>query len=140
MGGYALTAHFFRQAVSAETEKTTASMPAAPIAWSVFGGFLIAATAALVIFISTAGYARKETASGSLISTAGVVRVSARSGGVVTDLAIGEGDRVEMGQALFTIDSQQGLESGGTLVSALMTSLDVQIRLLNQQIDSNPNG
>jgi membrane fusion protein len=113
-------------------------MPAAPIAWNVFGAFLIAATAALIIFISTASYARKETATGSLISTAGVVRVSARNGGVVTDLGITEGDRVEVGQALFTIDSQQGLESGGTLASALIASLDAQIRLINQQIDSEP--
>ena len=35
------------------------------------------------------------------------------------------------GQTLFTIDSQQGLESGGTLASALMASLDAQIQLIN---------
>ena len=130
--------HFFRQAVAAGIHQTTASMPAAPIAWNVFGALLIAATAALIIFISTASYARKETASGSLISTAGIVRVSARNGGVVTELGISEGDRVEIGQTLFTINSQQGLESGGTLASALIASLDAQIRLINQQIDSEP--
>ena len=35
-------------------------------------------------------------------------------------------------------NSQQGLESGGTLATALMASLDAQIQLISQQIDSEP--
>jgi membrane fusion protein len=94
--------------------------------------------AATIVFISTAGYARKETARGALISTAGTVRVFARSGGAVKGLVIKEGDQVEAGEALFTIDSQQGLEEGGTLAAALLRSLDAQIQLIGQQIDAEP--
>jgi membrane fusion protein len=94
--------------------------------------------AATIVFISTAGYARKETARGALISTAGTVRVFARSGGTVKGLVVKEGDQVEAGEALFTIDSQQGLEEGGTLAAALLRSLDAQIQLIGQQIDAEP--
>src|SRR6478735_192673 len=136
--GFALTEHFFRKEVSARAEKTAASMPAAPIGWHVLGGFFVAAFLALATFVATAGYARKETASGALISTTGIVRLSGRTSGVVTDLHVAEGDHVAAGQTLFTIDSQQGLESGGTLATALMASLDAQIQLISQQIDSEP--
>lgn len=136
--GFALTEHFFRKEVSARAEKTAASMPAAPIGWHVLGGFFVAAFLALTTFVATAGYARKETASGALISTTGIVRLSGRTSGVVTDLHVAEGDHVAAGQTLFTINSQQGLESGGTLATALMASLDAQIQLISQQINSEP--
>ncbi|WP_162820446.1 HlyD family secretion protein [Microvirga calopogonii] len=113
-------------------------MPAAPLSWRILGAFLAVATGASIAFVATAGYARKETASGALISTGGLVRVSARRDGVVTDLKVREGDRVSPGQALFTIDSQQGLEGGGTVSAALITSLDAQIRLIKEQIASDP--
>ena len=129
---------FFRKEVLPGTDKTAASIPVAPISWTMLGVALGVATSALLVFIVTAGYARKETASGTLISTAGVVRVSARSGGVVTGLVIREGDHVQAGQPLFTIDSQQGLESGGTLAAALLKSLDAQMGLIVQQIEAEP--
>ena len=88
---------FFRKEVLPGTDKTAASIPVAPISWTMLGVALVVATTALLIFLVTAGYARKETASGTLISTAGVVRVSARSGGVVTGLVIREGDHVQAG-------------------------------------------
>lgn len=113
-------------------------MPAAPLSWRILGAFLAAATGLSVAFVASAGYARKETASGALISTAGLVRVSARRDGIVTDLKVREGDRVVPGQALFTIDSQQGLEGGGTVSAMLIASLETQIRLIKEQIASDP--
>lgn len=113
-------------------------MPAAPLSWRLLGGFLLAATGMLVAFIATAGYARKETATGILVSQAGVVRVSAQRGGVLTDLDVREGDHVVAGQILFTVASQQGLEGGRTLGATLLTHLDAQIALIKEQIASDP--
>ncbi|QFU16268.1 HlyD family secretion protein [Microvirga thermotolerans] len=113
-------------------------MPAAPLSWRLLGGFLLAATGMLVAFIATAGYARKETATGILVSQAGVVRVSAQRGGVLTDLDVREGDHVVAGQILFTVAAQQGLEGGRTLGATLLTHLDAQIALIKEQIASDP--
>ena len=113
-------------------------MPAAPLSWRIVGAFLTVSIGLAAAFVASAGYARKETASGALISTAGLVRVSARRDGVITDLKVREGDRVAPSQALFTIDSQQGLEGGGTVSAMLMASLDGQIRLIKDQIASDP--
>ncbi|UVF17883.1 HlyD family efflux transporter periplasmic adaptor subunit [Microvirga terrae] len=134
----ALKDQFFRPQVFASSEHTAASMPAAPVSWRILCTFLALTTGAAAAFVVTAGYARKETATGALISTAGLVRVSARRVGVITALRVRDGDRVAPGQALFTIDAQQGLEGGGTVSAALIASLDAQIRLLKEQIASDP--
>jgi membrane fusion protein len=129
---------FFRPEAATATEHTAASMPAAPLSWRVVGAFIAAATAVLLAFIATAGYARKETASGALVSTAGLVRVAARREGFVTELKVREGEQVLAGQALFTIESEQGLSNGRTLGEAQLASLDDQVRLIRDQIAAEP--
>lgn len=131
---------FFRQeaAEAATSASSSASVPVAPISWHVLGGFLVAATAAIVLFVTTAEYTRKETAIGSLVAASGTIRVSAGREGVVSGLSVKEGDHVEAGQALFTIGLQNGLEGGGSLYANLMQSIDAQIKLLKEQIEADP--
>lgn len=129
---------FFRPQALGGAENSAAAVPTAPLSWRLLGSFLVAATLLIVVFISTAGYARKETAIGALVSTEGVARVSARRHGVVTALRVREGDRVRVGDPLFTIDSQQGLEGGGTLGATLLASLDAQTSLIREQIAADP--
>jgi membrane fusion protein len=114
------------------------SLPAAPIAWRVLFGFVALATAFAGTFVASAGFARKESASGSLISTAGLIRVAPRRDGVLSDLRVGEGERVAAGQALFTVGSSTDLESGGTLDAAVLANIDAQMRLLQEQIEAEP--
>lgn len=60
---------FFRKEVLPGTDKTAASIPVAPFSWTMLGLSLVVTTTALIIFLVTAGYARKETASGTTRST-----------------------------------------------------------------------
>jgi membrane fusion protein len=117
---------------------SSTSVPVAPFSWHALGGGIVLAMAILILFLAVAEYSRKETVAGALVSKTGVVRVSARRDGIVTDLKAQDGNRVEAGQALFTIDSQQNLEGGGTLAAALADSLNEQIHLIREQIDSDP--
>ncbi|WP_201832237.1 HlyD family secretion protein [Microvirga zambiensis] len=135
----ALQSLFRPQAVTAASgEHSSVSLPVAPMSWQVLGGFILSCVVAVVIFLGTAEYARKETAGGALVAAGGAVRVSALRGGVVTELRVQEGDRVVAGQPLFTIASRQGLEAGGTLDGAVLASLDTQIRILKEQIAADP--
>jgi membrane fusion protein len=131
---------FFRPeaADAATAESSAASVPVAPISWQMLGGTLVLATAAIVLFITTAEYARKETAPGALVATGGTIRVSAGREGVVSGLIVKEGDHVEAGQGLFTIGAQNGLEGGGSLYASLIQSIDAQIKLLKGQIEADP--
>ena len=135
----ALQSLFRPQAVTAASgEHSSVSLPVAPMSWRVLGGFILTCVAAVVIFLGTAEYARKETAGGSLVAAGGAVRVSALRGGVVTELRVKEGERVAAGQPLFTVASRQGLEAGGTLDGAVLASLDTQIQVLKAQIAADP--
>lgn len=124
--------------MAAMGEHSSVSLPVAPLSWKILGGFVLASVTVVVFFLATAEYARKETAGGSLVAAGGAVRVSALRGGVVTELAVKEGDRVAAGQPLFTVTSRQGLEAGGTLDAAVLASLDTQTQVLKDQIAADP--
>ncbi|MBB4039615.1 membrane fusion protein [Microvirga flocculans] len=108
------------------------------MSWRLLGGFIVSCTLLILLFLGTAEYARKETASGALVAAGGAVRIAAMRGGVITELMVKEGDRVAAGQPLFTVTSRQGLEAGGTLDSAVLASLDVQALVLKEQIAADP--
>lgn len=130
---------FRPQAVTAAMgEHSSVSLAVAPLSWHLLGGFVVACVALIVLFLGTAEYARKETASGALVAAGGAVRVAAMRGGVVTELMVKEGDRVTAGQPLFTVASRQGLEAGGTLDSAVLASLETQAAVLKEQIAADP--
>jgi membrane fusion protein len=126
---------FRQQALSASASETSVpAMSPAPISWRVLTGFLASVAAAGVVFVTTAGYARKETALGTLTPADGAVRVVPARAGVVASLSVREGDRVEAGKTLLTLDSRQVLEDGGTLESSLIDALSRQAQLLREQI------
>lgn len=110
----------------------------APLTWRLLGGTIVLATVLGIVFVSIAEYARKETVLGALTSADAVARILPRRDGVVTNLTVREGSHVAAGQALFTIDSQQNLERGSTLDTALIENLDTQIQLVQDQIASEP--
>jgi len=130
---------FRPQAVTAATgEHSSVSLPVAPISWHLLGGFILACFAALILFLGTAEYARKETASGALAMTGGAVRVSPMRSGVVTAVMVRDSDRVAAGQPLFIVTSRQGLEAGGTLDGAVLASLATQVDVLKEEIAADP--
>ena len=131
-----MTVLLFRpQAVTAATAETRVpAMPPAPMSWRILTGFLMLIAATAVVFVSTAGYARKETAAGVLAPTTGAVRVITARAGLVADLMVKEGDEVEAGQILLTLDSRQMLQEGGSLEASLTAALLRQTHLLREQI------
>lgn len=80
----------------------------------VFTGFssvaLAAATAALLIF---GGYSRRIDMEGEVLPTAGVVAISAPSPGRVEMLAVHEGEAIEKGARLYTLDLDTDTKDGG---------------------------
>jgi membrane fusion protein len=126
---------FRKQALAAATSETpVTALPPAPVSWRILTSFLALMAAISVAFVTAAGYARKETAVGALAPLTGAVQIVPVRAGVVASLLVKEGDRVEAGQVLLTLDSQQTLEDGGTLEASLIDALDRQAKLLRDQI------
>jgi membrane fusion protein len=104
------------------------------MSWRVLTGFLALVAASAVTFVIMAGYARKETAMGVLAPTSGAVRVIPARAGRVAELKVAEGDQVEAGQILLTLDSRQMLQEGGTLEASLTEAMGRQTQFLRERI------
>jgi membrane fusion protein len=126
---------FRKQALAAATSETQVmALPPAPVSWRILTSFLALMAVIIVAFVTAAGYARKETAVGALAPVTGAVQIVPVRAGLVASLLVKEGDRVEAGQVLLTLDSRQTLEDGGTLEASLTNALARQSKLLRDQI------
>jgi membrane fusion protein len=82
-----------------------------PVVFTTFSSVaLAAAAAALLIF---GGYSRRVDMEGAVLPTTGVVAISAPSPGRVERLAVQEGEAVEKGAPLYTLDLDTATKDGG---------------------------
>jgi membrane fusion protein len=81
---------------------------------------LAAATAALITF---GGYSRRVDMEGAVLPSTGVIAISAPSPGRIEMIAVQEGETVEKGAALYTLDLDTATKDGG-----------VQQRIIDAQI------
>lgn len=88
------------------------------------------------LFLVTGTYSRKERAIGSLQPVKGVVKLVAPKSGVVEDMAVSEGSKVEKGDTILSIRSEVFGESGQELNKSLIKQYEFQINALNMQIES----
>ncbi len=92
---------------------------------SIIGLIVALAVVAALIFASLASYARKETAIGWLVPEKGLVRVVPRAGGVISSLGVEEGEFVERGEIIATVQSAQSLSSGD-VTTAITSQLTLE--------------
>lgn len=99
---------------------------AQPIKATVLVACLLMAVLIMVIFLSQASFHRKETVSGYLKPDVGVARVAPQRNGTIVSLFVEDGERVEAGQKLALISSDEFLAQGLNLSSQLMGTLEKQ--------------
>jgi len=88
----------------------------------------------LCIFLFKGQYARKEIASGYLTPVAGTSKVFASQPGTIRAVYVSEGQGVEQGQPLLTIDTSQIANDGADVNSTMLDALATRKDLLTQQI------
>jgi membrane fusion protein len=92
---------------------------------------LAAATAALITF---GGYSRRVDMEGAVLPSTGVIAISAPSSGRIEMLAVQEGEAVEKGATLYTLDLDTATKDGG----AQQRIIDAQIggrEMLKREIE-----
>ncbi len=77
----------------------------------------------LVTFLSTGNYTRRVRVSGQLVSASGLATIQAPVAGVLSRLAVAEGDQVAAGQLLAAIRSPRILPDGGDRIVVLRAQL-----------------
>ncbi|ENM1931665.1 HlyD family secretion protein [Vibrio cholerae] len=88
----------------------------------------------LSIYISQSSYSRKETVKGYLIPEKGLMKVFLNRSGVVGDLLVEEGSKVNAGDGLAKIINSQSLSSGVELSDILVDELEKQKVTLSEEL------
>ena len=102
---------------------------AVPIAWQWIGFVIFGGIVAGVIFLSLAGYARVETATGTIVPDAGVSAVMPMRSGVISSLSVRDGQDVKEGMVLAEIRAEED--------SASDISIGAQVQVAIAQKDAS---
>lgn len=101
------------------------------ISWSA-----VAMVGTIFAFLFLAQYSRKETVNGYLIPASGILRIVVPRAGVVRTVHVQQGEEVEQGQPLLTIDTDQIAATGEDVNAKMLETLVQQRRLLDQQVQA----
>ena len=126
---------FRKEAVSHQSERLTGSITLAqPLSIKLTVLILVCIAIAIITFLFSAEYSRKETVRGFLMPNKGVIKSFANQGGTIEKLWVKAGDNVVKGQSLATILVQQSVTNGGNLSTQLIAQLNEQFTLINDEI------
>ena len=129
---------FRKEAIAQQSERLTGAITLAqPLSIKLTVLILACVAIAVISFLFTAEYSRKETVRGFLMPNKGVIQSFANQGGMIEQLFVQEGDAVIKGQPLATIIVQQNNSQGVALSTQLVEQLSMQIQLLNDEITQN---
>ena len=103
---------------------------AAPLTW-----LLVAMVCAAIAFLATGDYARKETVSGFLMPTVGVSKIFPPHAGLITAVDVTEGQIVEAGAPLLTVQVGQADSHGSDVDDAVLHALARQRAAMLEQVD-----
>lgn len=92
---------------------------AQPLSLWVLTGFAACAALAIVLFLVLGSYTRRERVAGQLVPSRGLATVLAPATGVVSDVDVPEGARVDIGQRLATVRIPSATAASGNTADAL---------------------
>ena len=112
---------FRKEAISHQSERLTGAITLAqPLSIKLSVFILVSVAIAIVAFLFSAEYSRKETVRGFLMPNKGVIKSFARQGGTIEKIWVIEGDKVVKGQSLATLLVQQSHTEGVNLSTQLI--------------------
>jgi membrane fusion protein len=106
---------------------------AVPVSWQVIGYTLLGALVIALGFLFTANYSRVETVTGAIVLDKGVASIVPSRAGVVSELLVREGQRVQRGAPLARVRSEEDMAGGGTGPRRILEALKERDRRLASQ-------
>ena len=126
---------FRKEAISHQNERLIGAITLAqPLSIKLTVLILVSVAVAIIAFLFSAEYSRKETVRGFLMPNKGVIKSFANQGGTIEKLWVKEGDKVTKGQTLATLLVQQSNSEGVDLSTQLADQLNNQANLLSDEI------
>lgn len=123
----------YQAASSSQFGKPTGLLPPA---WSALTWLMALFITALLIFISTASFARKETVRGKLRFDAAEAKLIATEPGLIGEVFVTDGQTVTAGTPILSLRTQKFLKDGSVLSEALIDTLQRERSSLSQQLSA----
>src|SRR5215217_4560101 len=101
-----------------------------PLSTKVVSWFLVTSAATILCFLFVAQYSRKETAMGYLTPTTGTAKIFAPQRGTIKRVLVEEGQTVQEGDVLLTIETNQITADGIDVNASMLDTLVAQKELL----------
>ncbi|PIW61789.1 HlyD family efflux transporter periplasmic adaptor subunit [Shewanella sp. CG12_big_fil_rev_8_21_14_0_65_47_15] len=105
-----------------------------PIHYSIILFFISLFVLSIFIFLFCSDYAKKEKVKGYLVPTNGLARVYSHTSGVVSQIAVKEGDIVNQGDTLLFVSNDKFLQNSLNSDKEKIKELDNQINIVNGQL------
>ena len=99
---------------------------AQPLSAKVLTPLLLVIVIALLAYLFTGTYTRKETVIGYLVPSQGLIQISSPSSGTLAEVFVKPGDVVSEGDLLFRINTSKSMDDGNLLSSRLSELLHLQ--------------
>jgi membrane fusion protein len=94
---------------------------------------MLATLVIVAVFVASASYARVETVGGAIVLDRGTAAIVASRPGIVTAVAVHDGEAVRAGTILARIRSEEEMAGGATMPQRVLQSLQAQDRRLSSQ-------
>ncbi|ABE53768.1 secretion protein HlyD [Shewanella denitrificans OS217] len=120
-----------------EKNKTTyygKAVVAVPVHYSIILFFLSITVISILAFLFYSDYAKKEKVKGYLVPTNGLARVYSHTSGVVSQIAVKEGDIVTKGDTLLSVSNDKFLQNSLSSDQEKIKQIDKQINLVKGQL------
>jgi len=105
-----------------------------PVSTRIMTWSITAALVVIVTFLSLAQYARKESVVGYLTLSSGRAKIFVPQHGIIKRVHVKEGDLVNEGQPLLTIETAQITSDGQDVNTSMLGTLTSQREMLAQQV------
>lgn len=100
----------------------------------VLTGFLVIVFFVLLLFLMFSDYIKKERVSGYLVPDQGITKIYSPINGMISELYISQGDRVNRGDPLFKIQMERNTGENKSVSKDLFQALSLQKRSLEKQL------
>lgn len=107
---------------------------AVPVSWQSIGSLLFGGVAAILAFLSVASYSRVEIASGIVTTERGVLAIIPSREGVISAVAVRDGQTVKAGAALATIRAEEDSDRRVSVSERVERAIQLQDTNLRAQL------
>src|ERR1700692_4422052 len=107
-----------------------------PTSTKLMAWFITLVVAALIVFLLMGHYSRKESVVGYLTPPAGTAKIFAAQQGYIKDVHVKEGQDVQEGEPLLTVETNQIAANGMDVNATMLATLLSQQDQLNKQIEA----